>query len=111
MRYFPILLSALILSTSSFAAESKNEEKSVCIKTSDLTKVMNEKNFFHLLNMENKNDVVETIWVGGTDVVITAQEKDTSCLIAMMKNVVYNPDTIEGLLKAYQNQQKKQKDI
>ena len=43
--------------------------------------------------------------------VITAQEKEDSCVVAMMKDVVYNPNTIEGLLKAYQKTQGKQKDI
>lgn len=109
MRYLIPLFLIASLSTAS-ATESK-DEKLVCTKTSEVTKIMNDKNFFHLLNMENKNDVTETIWVGGTDIVITAQEKDNSCIIAMMKNVVYNPDTLQGLIKAYENQTKKQKDI
>lgn len=111
MRYLPILLFTTILSTSSLAAETKNEDKLVCTKIDEVTKIMNDKKFFHLLNMTNKNGVTETIWVGGTDIVITAQDKESSCVIAMMKDVVYDPDTLQGLVKAYEIQQKKQKDI
>lgn len=110
MRYLIPLFILASLSTA-LADNKPKEDKLVCTKTADLTKIMNDKSFYHLLNMNNKNDVTETIWVSGTDIVITAQEKDTSCVIAMMNGVVYNPDTLEGLVKAYEIQSKKQKDI
>ena len=89
----------------------KKEEKNVCVKTEDIQKVMNDKGYFTLLNMTNKNKVIETVWIAGTTVVITAQDDKDSCVLAMLDDVVYNPDTLQGLLKAYESQQKKQKDI
>ena len=91
--------------------ETKTEEKLVCEKTDDVTKKMNDKGFYHLLNMTNDNDVVETIWIAGTAVIITAQTGDSSCILASMKDVIYNPDTLKGLVNAYEKQTGKQKDI
>lgn len=112
MRYLiPLLILATLSSASADTPTKEKEDKLVCAKISDVTKIMNDKQFYHLLNMNNKNGVTETIWVGGTDIVITAQDKESSCVIAMMKEVVYDPDTLQGLVKAYEIQQKKQKDI
>jgi hypothetical protein len=61
--------------------------------------------------MTNDNDVVETIWIAGTAVIITAQTGDNSCILASMKDVIYNPDTLKGLVNAYEKQTGKQKDI
>ena len=91
--------------------ESKTEQKIVCEKTDGLAKKMNDRGFYHLLNMTNENNVVETIWVSGTAVVITAQTDDSSCILASMKDVIYNPDTLKGLVNAYEKQIGKQKDI
>lgn len=86
-------------------------EKIVCEKTESVVKMMNDKNFFHLLNMTNKDGVVENIWISGQDIVITAQTEDSTCMLAFMKDVTYNPDTLQGLVKAYEMQKGKQKDI
>ena len=86
-------------------------EKIVCEKTESVVKMMNDKNFFHLLNMKNKDNVVENIWISGQDIVITAQTEDSTCMLAFMKDVTYNPDTLQGLVKAYESQKGKQKDI
>lgn len=91
--------------------EPKTEEKLVCEKTDGLTKKMNDNGFYHLLNMTNDNDVIETIWIAGTAVIITAQTGDSSCILASMKDVIYNPDTLKGLVNAYEKQTGKQKDI
>lgn len=87
------------------------EDDLVCEKTADITPIMEKNGFFHLLNMTNKNDVVETVWINATSVIVTAQSKDMSCVIAMMKDVVFNSNTIAGLNEAYMKQAKKQKDI
>lgn len=86
-------------------------EKIVCEKTESVVKLMNEKGFYHLLNMTNKDNVVENIWISGQDIVITAQTEDSTCMLAFMKDVTYNPDTLQGLVKAYEMQKGKQKDI
>jgi hypothetical protein len=97
--------------TAETKTEPKTEEKLVCEKTDGLVTKMNEKGFYHLLNMTNDNDVVETIWIAGTSIIITAQTGDNSCILASMKDVVYNPDTLKGLVNAYEKQTGKQKDI
>ena len=91
--------------------QPKTEEKLVCEKTENVAKMMNEKGFFHLLNMTNDSKVVETIWISGTSIAITAQTGDDSCFLAMMNDVTYNPDTLQGLVNAYEKQKGKQKDI
>lgn len=91
--------------------EPKTDNKIVCEKTESAIKMMNEKGFFHLLNMTNKDGVVENIWISGQDIVITAQTEDNTCMLAFMKDVTYNPDTLQGLVKAYEMQKGKQKDI
>ena len=90
---------------------SDKKEELVCAKIENTEKIMNDKGFYNLLDMTNNNGVIETIWIAGQDIVITARDKDNSCILAMMKNVTYNPDVLQGLIKAYEIQQKKQKDI
>lgn len=94
--------------------DTKTPEKKdelVCAKIDSATKILEDKGFYHLLDMTNNSGVVETIWVSGQDIVISAKDKENSCILAFMKNVTYNPDTLQGLVKAYETQQKKQKDI
>ena len=68
--------------------------------------------------MTNKENVIETIWVSGQSIAITAtppktqaNAEDTVCLIALMKDVVYNSDTVEGLYKVFEAQLQKEKGI
>jgi hypothetical protein len=118
MKHGIIAIVGLILGSSFFqyvnhahAETSAKNEKLVCEKTEDVAKMMNEKGFFHLLNMTNDSKVVETIWISGTSIAITAQTGDNSCFLAMMNDVTYNPDTLQGLVNAYEKQKGKQKDI
>lgn len=89
----------------------QTEEKLVCDKKESVIKTFEENKFFSLLNMTNKEKVVETIWVNGTSIAITAASGDTVCLLAMMDNVVYNSDTITGLYKVFEQQLNKEKGI
>lgn len=93
-------------------APKKEEEKLVCVTNAELDKTMKEKGYGVLLNMTNDNNVVETVWVGGQSIMITASvdKQDTSCLIAAMKDVTYNPNAIEQIYEIYKKQTK-QKDI
>ena len=91
--------------------ETNTEQKIVCEKTTSVQKTMDEKNFFLLLNMTNDSGVVESVWISGTTIAITAQNGEDSCFLAMMNDVTYNPDTLQGLVKAYEAQKGKQKDI
>ena len=102
--------------SASLGAPTKKDEpvtgdKIICEKTDSAVKMMNEKGFYHLLNMTNKDGVVENIWISGQAIVITAQTEDNTCILAFMKDVAYDPDTLQGLLKAYEAQKGKQKDI
>jgi hypothetical protein len=98
-----------------FAATDKKapakESNLICEKNEKVVELMDKNNFISLLNMTNENDVVETVWLSGTSIIITANAGDKSCILATMKDVIYNPDTLQALVKNYLEQQKKQKDI
>jgi hypothetical protein len=100
----------------SFAKErmdgNASAEKLVCVTNAELDKQMKEKGYGVLLNMTNDNGVVETVWVSGQSITITAavEKQDTSCLLAVMKDVTYNPNAIEQIYEIYKKQTK-QKDI
>lgn len=89
-----------------------NPEKLVCVSNAELDKTMTEKGYDILLQMTNDNDVKETVWFYGQSIIITASvpKEETSCLLATMKNVTYNPKGIENVWETYKKQTK-QKDI
>ena len=115
MKYVVILLASL-LATSSVAKErmdgKDNPEKLVCVSNPELDKTMKEKGYGVLLTMRNENKVVETIWVTGQSITITAgvPNEDNSCLLAVMDDVTFNPTVIEQIYEIYKKQTK-QKDI
>jgi len=115
MKYVMIILAGLFL-TSAYAKErmdsKENPEKLVCVSNAELDKTMKEKGYGVLLNMTNDNGVVQTVWVSGQSITITAavEKQDTSCLLAVMKDVTYNPNAIEQIYEIYKKQTK-QKDI
>ena len=96
----------------------KKDELPICDTRENTIKTLTGQKYFPLLNMTNKENVIETIWVSGQSIAITAtppktqaNAEDTVCLIAMMKDVVYNSDTIEGLYKVFEAQMQKEKGI
>lgn len=99
-------------------AEKKEEPKGVlaCAKNDDIVKIMEEKGYAILLNMtrkeNNKEGIVESLWIGGESIAITATapNSDSSCLLANMVNVTVNPNAIEAIWENYKKQNK-QKDI
>lgn len=113
MKYVMILL-ASFLAISAFAKEApkKEEEKLVCVTNAELDKTMKEKGFGVLLTMRNDNKIVETVWVSGQSITITAgvPDQDNSCLLAVMDDVTFNPTAIEQIFEIYKKQTK-QKDI
>ena len=114
MKKLLLVTTALLISFSAFAkAPAKQEDKLVCDKKEAVIKAFNDSKFFPLLNMTNKEKVTETIWISGTTIAITASvpKEDTVCLLAMMDEVVYNSDTIEGLYKVFEAQLNKEKGI
>lgn len=117
MRSFLILTSFLFtLSTALADTPKKKEEDIPCAKNTDIEVIMKDKGYTLLLNMtrkeDNKDGIIESLWVGGQSAVITATvpNSDSSCLIANMGNVIVNPNTIEEIWEAYKKQTK-QKDI
>ena len=115
MKYVMILLAGLFL-TSAYAKERMDnkavEEKLVCVTNAELDKTMKEKGYGVLLTMRNDNKIVETVWVSGQSITITAgvPNEDKSCLLAMMDDVTFNPTAIEQIYEIYKKQTK-QKDI
>ena len=97
----------------SFAKEApKKEDNLICVSNAELDKSMKDKSYGVLLTMTNENKVVETVWVSGQSITITAAvpNEDKSCLLAVMSEVTYNPNAIEQIYEIYKKQTK-QKDI
>ena len=114
MKKFIIFTTAMLVSFAAFAKPSpKKDELPICDTKENVIKYMDEMKYFPLLNMTNKENVVETIWITGTTIAITAAppKTDTVCLIAMMKDVLYNSDTVTGLYKVFEAQLNKEKGI
>lgn len=123
MRFITAALAGCLLAlpvtwaTADTKTPAKNEaDKLVCAKNDDVEKIMEDKGYSLLLNMtrkeDNKEGIIESLWVGGQSAVVTASvpNTDTSCLLANMDNVIINPNAIESIWEAYKKQNK-QKDI
>ncbi len=93
-------------------AEAPKKDDMICLTNADLDKTMVEKGYDVLLTMKNEEGVVESVWTGGQSIAITAAvpNQDKSCLLAMMKNVTFNPKQIEEIWQTYKKQTG-QKDI
>ena len=95
-----ITLAAILASFSAQAkSQPKKEELPICDKRESVLKLMEDSKFFSLLNMTNKEGVVETIWISGTSIAVTTNppKSEMTCLIAMMSDVVYNSDTVTAV--------------
>lgn len=114
--FFALLGCLLAVPVTWATTTPKKEPELACADNKDIEKIMNEKGYSLLLNMtrreDNKEGIVETLWVGGSNAVITATTKNgtASCFIASMNNVIINPQTIEDIFEIYKKQNK-QKDI
>jgi hypothetical protein len=93
-------------------APKKEDEKMLCVTNEELDKIMVSKNYDILLNMTNPDGIVESVWTGGQNIVITAAvpKENKSCLLTTMTSVTYNPKAIEEVWETYKKQTK-QKDI
>lgn len=119
MRYTTAILLGCLLPLSFTLATAKErmdgkktEDNLICIANPELDKTMKEKGYGVLLTMRNENKIVETVWVTGQSIMITAAvpEIDKSCLLASMDDVTFNPTVIEQIFEIYKKQTK-QKDI
>ena len=92
--------------------EHPKKDDMICLSNKDLDKTMVEKGYDVLLTMKNEEGVVESIWTGGQSIAITAAvpNQDKSCLLAMMKDVTFNPKAVEEIWETYKKQTS-QKDI
>lgn len=114
MKKFLIATAAILISFSALAkAPVKKEDELVCDKKDTVQGTMTAAKFYPLLNMTNKEGVVETIWISGATIAITATapNDEKSCMLAIMSDVVYNSDTVTGLYKVFEEQLNKQKGI
>lgn len=108
-----VLLIAVFVVMSCVAFADTTKKDMVCEKTATIQKRLQDKGYFSLLNMKNSDSVIETIWVGGQSAIITAlvPDSDSTCILAMMTDTVYNSDTLQGLYKAWDQQETKKKGI
>ena len=95
-----------------YGAEAPKKDEMICVTNEELDKMLPEKGYDILLNMTNEDGVVESIWTAGQSVIITAAvpNEKKSCLLAVMKDVTFNPKAIEEVWETYKKQTK-QKDI
>lgn len=101
-----------MIAHSAEANKKAKEPDMVCVSNAELDKIMVEKGYDVILTMKNPDNVVESVWAGGQQIVITAAVPDqpNSCILATMTNVTYNPKAIEEIWETYKKQTK-QKDI
>ena len=102
---------ALPLTWATAKEAPKNKDELACEKTEQAEKYMSEKSFFQLFTMKNEEGLNEAVWISGTSAIITATAGENTCILALMNDVTYNPDTLQGLMKAYETLKGKQKDI
>ena len=95
-----------------YGAEAPKKDDLICVTNEVLDKTMVEKGFDVLLTMKNEDGVVESVWTGGQSISITAAvpNENKSCLMAIMRDVTFNPKVIEDVWETYKKQTK-QKDI
>lgn len=112
-----LLATTLVVCFASFAMAKeqpkKTEPEPVCGSKAAMNMAMDKQGFYDLLDMTNKEGVVETIWIGSNrEIIITATipDVDKSCLLASMTNVIYNSETVDALFKAMEKATK-QKEI
>ena len=118
MRHVIIAIVSAMLGSAFFQyvnhahSEEAKKEEMVCVTNETLDKMLPEKGYDILLNMTNEDGVVESIWTAGQSVIITAAvpNEKKSCLLAVMKDVTFNPKAIEEVWENYKKQTK-QKDI
>ena len=110
--FIGISASQLIIHAHAKEAPKKQEDNLICVSNPELDKTMKEKGYGVLLTMRNENKIVETIWITGQSITITAAvpNEDKSCLLAVMDDVTLNPTVIEQIFEIYKKQTK-QKDI
>jgi hypothetical protein len=109
-----ILIALALLATMGFAnaaEETKNEFE--CWPSDQFSDFMTDKGYRPLLTMTDKNNLPTGLWLGGKNIVITAQkpksdkdEKDYTCFLTTTTNVTFNSDTIRSLSKALEKLEK-----
>ena len=102
MKY---LMFATLLFATTAMAETKNDN-SLCDVPSKMEEVLQEKGYFHLLDMKNENGVMEQLWSGGRSMVITAEKDKKICLVSTAGEVTYNPVTLQKIIEVYKKSQK-----
>ena len=94
------VLALLILFPVTALAEEPKKEI-VCAKPTVTEKVLNEKGYFHLLDVTMENGTKSQFWTGGKDFIITVTKDDALCLATTGTDVVFNPKTLEKILEVW----------
>lgn len=119
MKVYGIPLAAAIL-MSSFsptivlgAEDTVKKTEISCWPSAKFEEYINGKGYYHLLDMKDEKNTVNSIWAGGRSAVVTTQkpkvnkdDKDYTCFLTGMKDVIFNPDTIEKIYKVIESQRK-----
>lgn len=107
---FASVMALLMLATPVLAEDAApvpEKDKFVCGPSDKIEDVLGEKGYRHFLDMTAENGVVETLWIAGSQIVVTAQkDPKTSCFLTTMKQVTLNPKTIEAIYNVFKSTQK-----
>lgn len=110
MKNLAILSIFLLYTSTAFAehgpVDNKPTEKAICDEPSKIESVLQEKGYYHLLDMKNENGTNEQLWSGGQSMVITVEKDNKVCFVSTADNVKFNPYTIEKILEAWKKNQK-----
>jgi hypothetical protein len=94
------ILSTFLLYTSMASAKEPKQEV-ICAKPSVTEKVLNEKGYFHLLDVTMENGTKSQFWSGGQDLIITITKDDALCLATTGHDVTYNPMTLDKIMEIW----------
>ena len=108
-----IVIASLMLATPVLAENAPaapgaaDKDKFICGPSDKIEEVLGEKGYRHFFDMTAENGVIETMWIGGPQIVATAQKDEkTSCFLTTFKNVTLNPKTIEKIHEVLKSTQK-----
>jgi hypothetical protein len=85
----------------------KTQPKAACASGTEVQKILSDKGYFFLLEMKNdQSGVVEQLWSGGKDMVISIAKDDMVCVVSSASETTYNPQTIEKIYNVFKKSQK-----
>lgn len=104
---FVSAIALLMLTFPALAEDTPKKDDILCGPSKAMEDVLGEKGYRHFLDMTAENGIVETLWIAGPSIVVSAQKDEkTSCFVTKFKTVTLNPKTIEAIYNVLNKTQK-----